>query len=417
MKFLLSHPTGNRNVRAVLSSFLANESLVEFDTTIAVNSKSRILGLLPGNIRTELLRRCFGIDHHLLHSSPLREMVRMVSPKLRLAGVTRHETGWASVDKVYRAFDKSVAKRLSYLSKKRGLTSVYAYEDGALTTFRMAKELGIHCVYDLPIAYWETKKRLLEQEIDRLPQWKKTLGGGITDSTIKLQRKTEELELADAVISPSTFVTDSLPAWINKKRVILSPFGSPESEIITAQDFLKYTDTKRPLRILFAGSMGQRKGLADLFSAMKMIKSRNVELVVMGSLLESMDFYRQEYKDFLFETGRPHREVLALMRTCDVFCLPSIAEGRALVMQEAMSQGLPLIITPNTGGEDLIVEGKTGFLVKPGDAQAIAEKIDWFATNRDQIQDMRIHVKEHVSNYTWDQYGQRIISGLTQLLT
>src|SRR5690606_32851650 len=121
-------------------------------------------------------------------------------------------------------------------------------------------------------------------------------------------------------------------------------------------------------RILFVGSMGQRKGLGDLFAAMRHFSPKEVELVVMGSLLAPMEFYKEQLPHFRYEGGRPNEQVLTLMRSCDVFCLPSIVVGRALVMQEAMSQGLPIIITPNTGGEDLVCEagqirrGETGKL-------------------------------------------------------
>src|SRR5690606_39238450 len=98
---------------------------------------------------------------------------------------------------------------------------------------------------------------------------------------------------------------------------------------------------------------------------------------VLGSMQSSFDFYKDKIKrGFIYEKGRPHEEVLKLMKSCDVFCLPSIVEGRALVMQEAMSQGLPLIITPNTGGEDLIKNGETGFLVPIRSPEVIAEKIN-----------------------------------------
>ena len=90
----------------------------------------------------------------------------------------------------------------------------------------------------------------------------------------------------------------------------------------------------------------------------------------MGSPIAPMDFYRSQYRDFTYMSTRPHHEVLELMQSCDALVLPSIAEGRALVQQEAMANGLPLIVTPNTGGEDLVVEGETGFLVpdpQPGE--------------------------------------------------
>ena len=176
----------------------------------------------------------------------------------------------------------------------------------------------------------------------------------------------------------------------------MSPFGSPDNnhQPIDRTDKL----SKRPLRVLFAGSMGQRKGLGDLFSAVKLLNRGDIELVVMGSLLAPMEFYRSQYKDFVYEAGRPNDQVLALMRSCDVFCLPSIVEGRALVMQEeAMSQGLPLVITPNTGGSDLIIEGTTGFLDPFVTLSAIAEKLAWFADNRDKLPQIGEKARVHAS--------------------
>jgi glycosyltransferase involved in cell wall biosynthesis len=99
------------------------------------------------------------------------------------------------------------------------------------------------------------------------------------------------------------------------------------------------------------------------------------------------------------------------MQTCDVFCLPSIVEGRALVMQEAMSQGLPLIITPNTGGEDLIKpDGSTGFLVPIRSPEMIAEKLSWLLDNRPATMEMGKKAKQYATEYTWKKYGDRIIS-------
>jgi glycosyltransferase involved in cell wall biosynthesis len=158
--------------------------------------------------------------------------------------------------------------------------------------------------------------------------------------------------------------------------------------------------------------MSQRKGLGDLFAAFRLLKSKHVELVVMGSAMTTMDFYKKEMSNFIYEPGRPHQEVLKLMQSCDVFCLPSIVEGRALVMQEAMSQGLPLIITPNTGGADLIKEGMTGFLIPIRSPELIAEKINWFLDNRDKVQAMGKMAQEHAALYSWKDYGNNIVKYL-----
>ena len=411
MKLLVSHPTGNRNVRAVIASAFQLDMLAEFDTTVAMNQQSAFIKTLPKGLLRELQRRSYDVPGHLIRSYPWRELARMLLPKLGLKSITRHETGLASVDKVYQHFDKAVANRLVYLQNNKDLTAVYAYEDGALATFTKAKALGLRRVYDLPIAYWETSRRLLLEEAERMPHWKKTLGGGILNSQQKLERKTKELELAEVVVTPGSFVAESLPQWANSKQVIVSPFGSPELSATSIKNERR-KEKNQPLRVLFAGSMGQRKGLGDIFSAIKLLNRSDVEMVVMGSLLESIDFYKQQLLCFTYEPGRAHHEVLALMHSCDVFCLPSIVEGRALVMQEAMSQGLPLIITPNTGGADLVMEGKTGFLVPIRSPEQIAEKIDWYASHRAETEEMGEWAKEHAARYTWEQYGQTIIDRL-----
>jgi glycosyltransferase involved in cell wall biosynthesis len=100
------------------------------------------------------------------------------------------------------------------------------------------------------------------------------------------------------------------------------------------------------------------------------------------------------------------------MQQCDVFILPSIAEGRALVQQEAMACGLPLIVTANAGGEDLIEEGRTGFLVPMRSPQSLADKINWFADNRGDLPEMRRAAQSKAVQYTWESYGQKIVAAI-----
>lgn len=412
MSIVISHPTGNRNVRAVIRGLEQAGMLAEFHTTLAADSTASWIKLLPIRFRNEWLRKTYPVSAEHLHTHPALELARMVLSKLGMQYPLRHEKGWASVDAVYTNLDRIVAKRLPKSSTSE-VNAVYAYEDGALSTFTRAKQLGLKCIYDLPIAFWETGRKLMIEEAERLPQWAHTLGGGITDSPAKLERKNRELEMADCVICPGKFVKDSLPVWATK-AVIVSPFGSPP---VANNQISSSSKTKdRPLRVLFVGSMGQRKGLGDLFAAFRLLNRKDIELVVMGSLMETMEFYRSELSNFTYEPGRQHEKVLELMRSCDILCLPSIVEGRALVMQEAMSQGLPIIITANTGGDDLVIEGSTGFLVGIRSPEAIAQKLMWFLENRSDICEMGNLAKNHAAKYTWEKYELNIINGLTTFL-
>lgn len=408
---VLSHPTGNANLRAIAGSLYRAGQLEAFHTSIATFPGNfwDSLSKLPG--MGELNRRQYTSElRRLTHQHPWHEMGRMVAGKTGIERLTAHERGVFSVDRVYHALDERVAEALRGAS---GIRGVYAYEDGALATFRAAKQRGLKCFYDLPIAYWETKGRLMVEEADRYPDWQPTMSGGTGDSPEKLERKVRELELADAVVGPGSFVMDSLPDWAADKYRIVAPFGSPS--VPAPKRTKEQLTSDRPLRVLFAGSLTQRKGLADLFAALHLLDSERVELVVLGAPRVPLEFYRQRCR-FTYEPTRPHAAVLDLMASCDVFCLPSIVEGRALVMQEAMSQGLPVIITPNTGGADLVIPDETGFLVPIRSPEAIAESIEWFVNHRGELPRMGEAARRHAATYTWEAYGDAVVAGIQQYL-
>ena len=405
------HPTGNQFVRSLLSALDASGQLGIFHTALGF-AESQPPRFIPDAFRQECQRRSYAIAPARLRSRPWREATRLASQKMRWSFLNRHETGWASLDNVYQDLDRTVAAKIP-VRAQNGVGGVYGYEDGCVETFRAAKRKGVKCFYDLPIAYWRTLRAILQQEKERLPAWEPTLVG-TRDSEAKLERKTEEAALADVIVVPSLFVLNSLPDSLRaEKECVVAEFGSPAPSTSATH---REEGVGKKLRLLFAGSMTQRKGLADVFAAMKILQRKDVELVVMGSPIAPMEFYRREYADFTYMPTRPHGEVLALMQSCDALVLPSLVEGRALVQQEAMANGLPLIITENTGGEDLIVPGETGFLVPIRRPDLIAEKMAWLADHREALPAMRTAAVRKASEYPWSRYQRLILAALNGML-
>jgi len=402
MKLILSHPTGNNFSRAIANKFVQEDMLYAFYTSIASFPGDYLNKLQTIPFLSEIQRRNFELSlRPYTHTLPWFEIGRIISQKFGLSNFTRNEYGMFSVDAVYKNLDKKVAAELKHATKY-GIGGVYAYEDGALATFTQAQALKLKRIYDLPIAYWETGRKIMIEEAGRLPAWASTLGGGILNSNAKLERKTQELELADMVVVPSQFVMNSLPEWTKDKKIVMAPFGTPSINNTSIVSEVK-KQINKPLRVLFAGSMSQRKGLGDLFAAFKILQSDQIELVVLGEPQAPMEFYRKEYNNFIYEPVRPNYKVLELMRTCDIFCLPSIVEGRALV-------------TPNTGGEDLVIENETGFIVPIRSPEAIAEKLEWFIKNHTLIPEMSNMVKLHSQKYTWENYGNQIANAINELI-
>jgi glycosyltransferase involved in cell wall biosynthesis len=67
-------------------------------------------------------------------------------------------------------------------------------------------------------------------------------------------------------------------------------------------------------------------------------------------------------------------DVPELLRILDVFVLSSLSEGMSIATVEAMGAGVPVVVTKSGGPQEVVLEGKTGFLVPPKDEKSLAEK-------------------------------------------
>ena len=385
----VSHPTGNTFVRALLQELHHRDELTRFYTTLGCGNDSIL--------RRPLKRRSYPIPSSkiLTHSWP--ELRRLMVSRLSLSK-NKHQS---PVDPIYRKLDKWTSDQMPKCMPK----VIHCYEDGGFHTFKKARELGIRCSYELPIAHHILLRELLCKEAERWPDWEPTLLA-TREPEEKLHRKDRELEMADAICCPSQFVLNSLPDDLRKEKYsYVAPFGTPQSSISRSPIPPK---AKESVSFLFVGSMSQRKGLADLFEAFRNLDSSQAELLVLGAPLMPMAFYQQQ-ANFTYKPPCSHGEVLRLMQICDILVLPSIAEGRALVQQEAMSQGMPILVTSNAGGEDLVKEEETGLLVPPSSPDILAEKIEWFVRHKKQIPQMKEAARKHAATYSWEAYAKTII--------
>ena len=101
--------------------------------------------------------------------------------------------------------------------------------------------------------------------------------------------------------------------------------------------------------------------------------------------------------------------VRTIMKAHDALLLPSIVEGRALVQQEALSCGLPIVATPNAGGEDLVEEGVTGQLVPIRSPEKIAQAISSIVANKKNRDEIQKLCQKKAREYSWENYAQKII--------
>jgi glycosyltransferase involved in cell wall biosynthesis len=412
MTVLVSHLTGNPNARAALRGLERNDLWPVFFTTLAI-SRGVVHGLSvsPG-LAIELGRRVFTeVPPSRIMTMPWRELVRQTVRRVGMNSLTRHASGWASCDAIYQALDRHVARAL-----RRGMIRprlVYAYEDGALETFRESKRQDIWTVYELPVTYWRVAHQIFGEERELQPAWASTLDA-LLDSPAKLQRKDLELALSDAVVVPSRFVAESLELAPEPPRRIeifqygvASPVDAPVAE----------RDQHEPLRILYAGQLTQQKGLAYLFEALSRF-GYPYDLSLAGPLPTTLC---EALKAALAKPNHrwlgilPHAQLLKEMMRNHVFIFPSLAEGFGLVVAEALSAGLPVITTTNTCGPEIMTDGGEGFIVPIRDPDAIADRLTLLYEDESRRRAMAEAAKQRAAEANWARFEDRV-AGLVREL-
>ncbi len=400
---LLSHPTANQNVRQTALALAEAGLLAEFWTCVNWREGGlldRSLGR-AGHIRSELRRRSFPAElEPFLHTHAWREWGRQLAGQFGWSRLTNDENAPFSVDAVYLSLDRRVAWRLAPASN---LSAVYAYDAGALATFREAKRRGLKCIYEHPIIYWRKVRELQREEAELHPEWAPTLGA-LADSAAKLERKDEELALADLVVTASSFSKESLAAaGTFRAPVRVVPYGTNSSGQARPAN-----DPSQPLRVLFVGSLTQAKGLGYLLDAIARLAGM-VEFTLIGRRVSDAVPSAALLAKYRWIPSLPHAELLAEMARHDVLVLPSLHEGFGLVLSEAMSQGLVVITTPHTAGPDLITEGVDGFIVPIRSAEAIEEKLALLARERERLVAMQAAAACKSATLTWENYRQGIV--------
>jgi glycosyltransferase involved in cell wall biosynthesis len=299
-------------------------------------------------------------------------------------------------------------KLAAALPRKNIATAVYAYEDGALNTFKAARARGLKTIYELPIGYWKAHQELLNQEAALQPEWAKTLRGK-TDSQEKLHRKDEELALADQIIVPSQFVRDTLAkAGPFAASINVIPYGAPP---VTLEPKQVTQDSK--LKVIFVGMLSQRKGLSYLIDAIKKLGA-SVELTLIGRRTGDCKPLDQALREHRWIPSLSHDEVLQEIRRHDVMVFPSLFEGFGLVVLEAMACGVPVIATPQGGAPDFLVDGGDGFMVPIRDSEAIAEKLEILVRDRNRLSSMSQAAMRKAVQHSWQSYRTRLVQIVKQ---
>ena len=283
-------------------------------------------------------------------------------------------------------------------------TGVFTFNGAGLEILAEGRRRGLRTVTEQTIAPRALEEQLLREEREAFPGWE----APVDDSYLQeyCEREESEWPLADLIVCGSEFVRQGIIARGGPaERCAVVPYGVDH----VAQPQVRQPHPGR-LRVLTVGAVGLRKGLPYIQQAARRLHSC-AEFRVVGPLGVSSGAEQALRSELDLVGSVPREELSEQYQWADVFLLPSICEGSATVVYDALAYGLPVITTPNTG--TVVRDGIDGFLVPIRSAESIADCLERLVADRTQLAAMSSHAAERARSFTVAGYGSRLLQALS----
>lgn len=352
-----------------------------------------------GRLEYEFKRRYHpDLDPSLVRTFGVWEWIERLSMRAGFRMLEHYANEWGN-----RRFGRQVAD----LAARTSVDAIWGSDTSSLTAFRGVKERGVRCILEQTIAHPRVWNRILTEE--------RALVGPDFDPyplpypEADLQRVERELDLADGIVCGSAFVRDTLiEGGVRPEKACVIPYGVPDGTFSPREAAMENDG----LKLLFVGHFGLRKGAWYLLEAMRRLTHlRGLTLTIVGKDTVP-DRFIAPFGDRIRRLSHVSRnEVRAVYRDADVFVLPSLFEGSAITVFEALSSGLPVVTTPNAGS--VVRDGVDGFVVPIRDADALADRIAKLYDDRRLRTSMGAQARARALEFPWRRHRQEVVRWLS----
>lgn len=316
--------------------------------------------------------------------------------------------------RLHRSFGKWACQALKKHQPQGGWDAVLCMSGVAEESFEWFRTTKTVCVLHRGSTHIRHQWKLLREEEDRagLPISKPT------DWIIS--REEREYQLADAIRVQSPFALQGFQQFnSSQSQVALIPLGvnlrsfaaNPEQK----KERLQRIRSGQPLRVLGVGTFCLRKGAFDIPKLIEQIPNNRFEFRFVGKIgSDGAKLARQLDSKAEFRSKVPQDHLPSEYAWGDLFLLPSIEDGFAVVVTQAMACGLPVIVSTNTGANFFVKEGINGWVVPIRAPEVIAKLLESLEKDREKLAKVVENCQEVIKPWDWNDVAEETLKDLNE---
>jgi glycosyltransferase involved in cell wall biosynthesis len=375
----------------------------------ASSAWARPVERLVGAQNTSLLR---ARSHADLPASHVRQLPLSGIGSFALDKLKRAPFSWKR--RATRWTDAQLGRKAGQYAAKHG-SLLLAYSYYASEAFRYSRTPGmLFQVHPHPVSV----RRILSRELEEHPDCAESLQKEweLSLETQDFERLASEPSLAAHCLVASSFTKRTLVEnGIDPSSITVIPYGV-DSQRFAPGEAANERSLAAPLRLLFVGTIAQRKGIKYLLEALRLLPSQHVELTVCGRAVDDLSLFKPFANQVIVRPSVSASDLLTAYQTSDLFVFPSLVEGFAQVLLESLACGLPILSTTHTAAPDLVREGVEGFVVEPKRPDLLAERIEWALTHRRELRAMRREARRRAELFSHARFQANLVDAVQRFV-
>ncbi len=284
--------------------------------------------------------------------------------------------------------------------------ALWGYNSSSLGAFQSGRAQGRRLILDRTIGDWRAYNAMMEAVYQDYPAYFPARDFRMDGATI--EREDAEYTLADVIVAGSPFAADTVrkhasdPAVADRVRVLNycydeQLFGTPAPQ--------RALDPTVPLRFLFVGQAGPRKGIHLVLDLFDRIPPSAASLTIVGDLQVPAQTFARHADRVTYVPTVARADIPGIMAASDVLLFPSYFEGSALSLLEGLASNMALIQSRNAG---VGVTPETGIMLPELDAAHLEQAVMTAIEDRPSVDEWRANARGVAERYSFAHYRENV---------